>query len=175
MYWLFNEFYKTHEKFHCLKWATINIGGTACVFLLFKSVLSYFSGCNDYDYIQQLGTSFVLALKEDRKALFNADTIRSLIFVLLSAALVWFYLKQKAGKDLVIGGFVILILVDLIGVDRRYVNNDDFVNSRQINQPFQMTQADANILQDDGHYRVFDLAESPFNTGRTSYFHNSVG
>jgi len=175
LYRLFNDFEKYEEKFHALKWATIITGGAAVFFLLFKSVLFDFSGGNDAAYIQQLGADFVRALKEDRKAIFNADTIRSLVFVLLSAALVWLYLKQKAGKDLVITGFVILILFDLIGVDRRYVNNDDFVNSRQINQPFQMTQADANILQDEGHYRVFDLAESPFNTGRTSYFHNSVG
>jgi hypothetical protein len=72
-------------------------------------------------------------------------------------------------------GFSLLILADLIAVDRRYVNNEDFVAARQMKQPFQQTSADAQILQDQGHYRVFDVAESPFNTGRTSYFHNSVG
>ncbi len=115
------------------------------------------------------------ALKEDRKAILTADAIRSLIFVLLSVALIWAYLKQKMSRDLVIGGFVILVLFDLIGVDRRYVNNDNFVAARQIDQPFPMTPADAQILQDEGHYRVFDLSVSPFNTGRTSFFHNSIG
>lgn len=175
LYRLFNEFEKEEEKQHALKWATIITGGLALIFIVFKSALFNFTGGNDSVYIQQLGADFVRALKEDRKAILTSDAIRSLIFVLLSAGLIWAYLKQKASRDLVIGGFVILILIDLIGVDRRYVNNDDFVAARQLNQPFAQTPADAQIMQDPGHYRVFDLSGSPFNTGRTSYFHNSIG
>ncbi|MGM1054278.1 MAG: YfhO family protein [Bacteroidota bacterium] len=175
LYKLFNEFEKTEEKQYALKWATIITGGIALLFLVFKSALFNFSGGNDAVYMQQMGAEFVRALKEDRRAVFTTDTIRSLIFVLLSATLIWLFLKQKVNKNLVIAGFVLLILADLIPVDRRYVNNDDFVSARAMNQPFQPTAADAQILQDPGHFRVFDLAESPFNTGRTSYFHNSIG
>lgn len=172
---LFNNFEKTEEKQYALKWATITAGGLALLFLVFKNTLFNFSGGSDAVYLQQMGAEFVSSLKEDRKSIFTADTIRSLVFVLLSAALIWVYLNNTAKKNLVIIGFTLLILADLIAVDRRYVNNDDFVAARQMSQPFQKTAADAQILQDDGHYRVFDLAESPFNTGRTSYFHNSVG
>ncbi len=172
---LFLDFEKPEEKYRALKWATIITGGLALVFLVFKSALFSFSGGNDAAYIQQMGAEFIRALKEDRKSIFSADTIRSLVFVILSATLIWLYLKQKAGKNLVIAGFVLLILADLVGVDRRYVNNEDFVASKVMNQPFQKTAADVEILKDKGHYRVFDLAESPFNTGRTSYFHNSIG
>ena len=172
---LFDIFEKSEEKFRALKWATIITGGLALIFLVFKSALFSFSGGSDAVYIQQMGAEFVRALKEDRKAIFTADTIRSLIFVLLSAALIWLYLKQKLSKNLLITGFALLILADLIGVDRRYVNSDNFVASRVMGQPFQKTAADVEILKDKSHYRVFDLAESPFNTGRTSYFHNSIG
>lgn len=175
LYRLFGEFDKPEEKEHALKWATIVTGGLALVFILFKSALFSFSGGNDAIFVQQMGADFVRALKEDRKAVFTADTVRSLIFVLLSALLIWLYLNQKAGKNIIVAGFALLILADLIPVDRRYVNNEDFVTARQMNQPFQPTAADNQILQDPGHYRVFDLAESPFNTGRTSYFHNSIG
>ena len=172
---LFLDFEKPEEKFRALKWATIITGGLALIFLVFKSALFSFSGGNDAAYIDQMGVEFIRALKEDRKSVFSADTTRSLVFVILSACLIWFYLKQKASKNLVIAGFVLLILFDLIGVDRRYVNNEDFVVSKVMKQPFQKMAADVEILKDKGHYRVFDLAESPFNTGRTSYFHNSIG
>ncbi len=175
LYRLFDDLEKTEEKHHALKWATIITGGLALLFILFKTILFNFSGGSDSVYIQQLGADFIGAVKEDRKAIFTADSIRSLIFALISAGLIWAYIKQKVGRDLIIGGFVILILVDLIGVDRRYVNNDDFVSARQMNQPFAQTPADAQIMQDPGHFRVFDLSGSPFNTGRTSYFHNSIG
>ncbi len=175
LYRLFNDLEKDDEKQYALKWAAITTGGIALLFLLFKSALFSFSGGSDTIYIEQMGAEFVSALREDRKDIFTADTIRSLIFVLLSAGLIWVYLHNKARKNLVIIGFTVLILFDLVAVDRRYVNNEDFVAARQMNQPFQQTPADTQILQDDGHYRVFDVAESPFNTGRTSYFHNSVG
>lgn len=162
-------------KLHALKWSGIITGGLALVFLLFKGALFSFSGAGDGAMIQQLGPGFVRALKEDRKNIFTADTIRSLIFVLLSAGVIWFYLQQKIKRDLAIGLFALLILFDLAGVDRRYVNNDDFVNSRAVNQPFQANRADQQIAQDPGHFRVFDLSGNPFNTGRTSYFHKSIG
>ena len=163
------------NKIHALKWSAIITGGLALVFLLFHSMLFNFSGAGDGSMLQQLGPGFVRALKEDRKAVFTADTIRSLIFVVLTAAVIWLYLKQKVNRNLAIGLFALLILVDLVGVDRRYVNNDDFVSARVINKPFQANQADLQIMQDEGHYRVFDLSGNPFNTARTSYFHNSIG
>ncbi len=175
LYKLFNPKVKEEEKLYALKWTSIITGGLLLVFLLFKSILFDFSGPTDSSLSQQLGMDFIRALKEDRKALFNSDVIRSLIFVIFSGGLIWAYLLNKINKNLVVGGFVILFLVDLIGVDLRYVNRDDFVMAREMQQPFQMQEADAAILQDTSHYRVFDVSGSPFNTGRTSYFHNALG
>ncbi|MBK5194091.1 MAG: hypothetical protein JJE07_12965, partial [Flavobacteriaceae bacterium] len=93
---LFLDFEKPEEKFRALKLATLITGGLALIFLVFKSALFSFSGGNDAAYIQQMGAEFVRALKEDRKSIFSADTIRSLVFVILSATLIWLYLKQKA-------------------------------------------------------------------------------
>ncbi len=175
LYKLFLAEVKKEEKIYALKWSSIITGGLLLIFLLFKSILFDFEGANDAVYSQQFGMDFMKALEEDRKSIFTADVIRSLIFVLLSAGLIWGYLKAKINRDLVIGGLVILLLVDLIGVNKRYVNEEDFVQAREMEQPFQKLTADEAILEDTGHYRVFDVSGSPFNTGRTSYYHNALG
>ena len=162
------------EKLHALKWSGIIVGGIALAFLLFKGMFS-FSGAGDGALLQQLGPEFVRALKQDREAIFTSDAIRSLILVLLAAGVLWFYIKEKLGQNAVLLLLGMLIVFDLVGVDRRYVNNDDFVSARLVNEPWQATQADLQIAQDTTHYRVMDLSGSPFNTGRTSYFHKSIG
>jgi len=172
---LFNNFEGEEEKLYALKWATIITGGFALILLVLKSTLFSFSGGSDSVYIEQMGAEFVRALKEDRISIFTEDALRSLILVLIAAGFIYAYIKKLANKNLIILGFIFLVLFDLVGVDRRYVNNEDFVAARVMNKPFQKTSADERILEDKGHYRVFDLAESPFNTGRTSYFHNSIG
>ncbi|WP_373058769.1 YfhO family protein [Zunongwangia sp. H14] len=172
---LFSEVEKEEAKTEALKWATILTGGLCVLFLLMKSVFFDFSGSGDSALIQQLGIDFVRALKEDRKSLLVSDTLRSLLFVILSAGIVVLYLKKKISDKIVVAGFAVLFLVDLVGVDRRYVNNEDFVQARQMEQPFQKTEADRQILQDTSRYRVFDLSGNTFSSSRASYFHNSIG
>jgi hypothetical protein len=172
---LFSTKIEASVKEHALKWTLIITGGLCIFFLLFKAVLFDFSGTSDSSLIQQLGMDFMRALKEDRKSLFISDTIRSLVFVLISSALVWIYIKNKIKQNWLILVLALLILADLIPVDKRYVNNEDFVNASKMDQPFQPTMADQEILKDKSHYRVFDVSGSPFNTGRTSYFHNAIG
>ncbi|MBW2960670.1 YfhO family protein [Mesonia aestuariivivens] len=171
----FGEKRTQQEKEHALKWAAMITGGLALLFLVSKSVFFDFVGNQDRQYLQQLGQSFVRALREDRKAIFNTDTIRSLIFVALAAGLIWAYLKNKVNKSLTIGALALLIVVDLVGVDRRYVNNEDFVQEHQMKKPFQANAADLEILKDEGHYRVLDFSGSPLNSSRASYFHHSLG
>lgn len=172
---IFSKEMDTERKFHALKWSTIITGGLALVFLLFKSILFDFSGPNDSVLIQRLGVEFVDALKMDRKAIFTSDTLRSLIIVLLGAGIIWSYLKSKISRNSSIILFAVLILFDLVVIDKRYVNADDFVKPRVMEQPFQAYAADIEIMKDTTHYRVFDLSVNPFNTSRTSYFHNSIG
>ncbi|WP_127845166.1 YfhO family protein [Psychroflexus aestuariivivens] len=172
---IFNSKIPKSDKQEALKKSSLILGGLGLVFLFFKSALFDFSGPNDSQMIQQMGAKFVRALKEDRKAMFTADTIRSLVFVLLLAAGIWAYLNEKLKKNtlLIITG--VLVLVDLIGVNTNYVNEDDFVQITKMTKPFQPTQADRDILTDSSHYRVYDLTSNPLNSARASYFHNSIG
>lgn len=168
---LFNTFEKEEEKLNALKYATIITGGLSLLFLVMKSYLFDFVGVNDGFYRQNYGQDFVDAIREDRKSVFTTDTIRSLILVLLSAGLIWNYLKGKLKENLLIIGFAVLLMFDLIGVDKRYVNSDDFVSSIKMNKPFEANEVDKAILQDKSYYRVYDLVSGP---SKPSYYHNSL-
>ena len=171
----FNKFIKVDEKKKALLYATGIVGGLTLIFVLFKSALFDFVGPYDYAIREELGTPLVEAMKEDRKSVFTTDAIRSLILILLSAATLWFLLKEKLKETAAILILGVLIIFDLVGVDKRYVNNDDFVTARTMDQPFQKHGADLQILEDDSHFRVFDAANSAFNSGQASYYHNSLG
>ncbi len=172
---LFNAYEQEEKKLKALKISVILTGGLSLIFLVFKSTLFDFNGLNDATYAQMYGQEFVDAIKKDRMMLFTDDAIRSLVFVMFSAGTIWFYLKRKLSEKLVVIIFAVLVLMDLVGVDRRYVNNDDFVSGRQINTPFTATKADIEIQKDKSHYKVLDLSVNPFNSGRASYFHNALG
>lgn len=175
LYKLFDPKLQKEVKVHALKWSGIIVGGIGIALLLFRSVLFDFSGAGDSALIQQMGADFVRSLKADRQAIYTEDLIRSLIFSALTAAALWLYIEKKITQNWLVPALALLILIDLIPVDKRYVNDDDFVSARQMDRPFQPNAADQQILQDDAHYRVFDVSGSPFNTGRTSYFHNAIG
>ncbi|GAA3574318.1 YfhO family protein [Snuella lapsa] len=154
-----------------LKYSLGITGGIAIVFLLFKNSLFDFSGINDGFYRQNYGQAFIDAIKEDRRTLFVEDSIRTLLLVLLSASIIFMFLKEKIKEQWLIIGFGVLILFDLVGVDRRYVNNDDFVSAKQVSTPYQANGIDSEILKDTTYFRVFDVTSSG---ARASYFHNSL-
>ncbi len=172
---LFSKDKTETEKWHALKWATIITGGVCVFFLLFKTWLFDFSGMHDQYYAQQLGAGFLDAIKADRIAMLTTDSIRSLIFVLLMAAGIWAYLKGKLKKNSCILAFGIIILIDLVAVDRNYVNDSNFVTPAKLANPYTPNAADLQIMKDTTHYRVLDLSTNPMNSARASYFHNSIG
>ncbi len=163
------------KKKKALLYTTGITAGITVLFILFKSSLFDFASPYDSYFIKDLGPQFVAAMQEDRMTLFTNDAIRSLILVLLSAGILWLFFKSKLKQGTAIGLFVILIVFDLVGVDRRYVNNDDFVMSRIMDNPFQENFADKEILKDTEYFRVYDVTSSPFNSGKASYYHNALG
>lgn len=172
---LLNDFEKKEDKFKALKYTTLITGGIAVVFLLLKNSLFSFSGANDGYYIQQYGQDFVNAVKDDRKSIFAADTLRTLILVMLSSVTIFAFLKGKLKEKWVVVLFGALILFDLVGVAKRYVNNDDFIAAIKVNKPFTTNAADKEILKDKGHFRVFDITnEGLQNRTKASYYHNSL-
>jgi hypothetical protein len=173
----FNNFINSEVKKKALLWSTGIVGGITILIILFKSTLFDFATPLDRQIADafQLPFTYIEAVKEDRMALMTGDAIRSLIFVILAAGILWLFLKSKVKEGFAIAGLAILIAIDLVGVDKRYVNNEDFVQARIMEQPFQENGANMQIVKDVGHFRVYDATNDAFTSGQASYYHNALG
>lgn len=117
---------------------------------------------------------FLQAVRQDREALLRSDAFRSMIFILLSAGLIWVIAKKLLNENVALLGIALLVLMDMFFVGRRYLNADNFQRSPE-RTFFTETEADKLIKTDrDNHYRVLYLLD-PFNDARTSYHHRSIG
>ena len=118
--------------------------------------------------------TLMAALKETRADYLTADSWRTFGFIALAAGIVFGYLRGWFKLPVLAAGLALLTLIDLWGVGRRYVSEEDF--QRKTEQIFTPTLADQRILQDeDPNFRVLSLTESTYQSARTSYFHKSVG
>ncbi|MGS2738136.1 YfhO family protein [Sinomicrobium sp. M5D2P17] len=161
------------EKTQALKWTAIITFGLVVLLFLGRGLFD-FSGAADATLRQYYGNEILDKIKADRKAMYTADLWRTFIFVVLAAGVLWLYLKGKFKYMYVVGGFTALILFDLSGVAKRYVDKDDFVQAKVMDIPFQATPVDKEILKDTSWYRVYEPSVG-LNGARTSYFHHSVG
>lgn len=171
----FSSKISSEEKQKALKKALYVLGGITLFFMLFGSSLFAFEGFRDGTLSQFKIDGLVDALIADRKALMFQDSLRSFILISISFALLWLFLKNKLNQTKTIVVFAALILFDLVSVDLNYVNTQDFKRARSIEKPFTLNEADKQILEDKGHYRVGNFAGNVMQDGRTSYFHQSIG
>jgi hypothetical protein len=115
------------------------------------------------------------ALIADRESIAQADAIRSLIFIAIAFGLAWAFLKKKINPTVASLAFLALILVDLWGVDKRYLNHDSFA-PKQDNETPQPREVDQFIMKDkDPDFRVFDVTQSIKGDGLTPFFYKSLG
>ena len=169
---VFNNKISSNIKIVALKKASVVLVGICTIFLVFKNLLFDFVGATDGQFMQYYGASFVDAIRLDRSLIFSDDTLRSLFFVLATAALILAHLKQKISQNLTISVLGLILVLDLVVVDLRYVNSDDFVKAIQVDKPYKLNSVNKEILKDTTIYRVLDRSD---NSTQTSYFHNAIG
>ncbi len=115
-------------------------------------------------------------LSEMRAALVSSDAFRSFLIVVAGFLLLMLYAAGKLRQAFALGGIAALCLIDLWGVNKRYLNDGQFVQGSVRTDTFRKTQTDERILQDpDPDYRVLNFTTSTFNENNTAYWHKSVG
>lgn len=169
----------------------ISGGVTAAVVLIGLVVSSSlpFAGAVDEQMAPQYGAQWKQIQDifiQDRKALFSADSWRSLLFVALAFATLWLYLRRTkkanqtnrawtVGISLVL---MVVVVVDLWGVDRRYLSEKNYVSAQQLKLRPDAWDVDIDQMAaqyGDKDYRVLNLATNTFNDSKPAAFHHQVG
>lgn len=170
----FSDKYNKTEKLNYIKYSLYIVGGIALFFTLFGTSFFGFEGVRDREFDKAI-VGLSDAIIADRKSIFFKDSLRSLILVILTAGVLFYYLKQKFKYNYAILVLGIFILFDLVQVNIRYVNKSNFTEAREVERPFVKSKIDKAILKDKGFYRVANFSGSLMNEARTSYFHYSIG
>lgn len=164
--------------------ALVLTAGFALLAMIFPSVAGSFTSPADANLPEQIRAT----LAEDRASLLSADAFRSVLYILAAAAVLWFAFGRREAssknrvlspaklKYLVYGGIGILVLADMWGAGKRYLNDSHFIKNREFEQQYALRPVDNIILEDkDPNYRVLDISINTFNDSHISYHHKTIG
>lgn len=177
-------------------------GGGVLVFLLLilvfgKSLLGFYTE-TEKRYLPPYLLDYLI---DERYGMFREDSIKAIFYVGAVLGVLFLTMKQKLTQNIALIIIGAVSFFDLWSVNKRYLNNDNFVDKEFVQEPFVtevsdyliekagdntevqrlLAQAEMNktlsILteKDKGHYRIFNSITSPFNETTTSYFKSSVG
>ena len=168
-----------------LRTSMLIAGGVTAALCLYAALFTGgFDMSSSYDaqWTDRMPDWLTRAIMNERVEMVKADAWRSLLFVLLGFVLTYWYAwynkdnnEHKLSAVLYVG-LAIMILADMMPVDRRLFGEDNFVSKRENDNHFAMQPYEEEILQDTTlDYRVLNLTTSTFNDARTSYRLKSIG
>ena len=158
-------------------------GGLSLLFALFPTVFfpSYVSSM-EMNALQGAIPADQLApilvnLEEMRRSLFTADAWRSFFVIVIGCVLLGGYLFRKWNAKVTVGALLLLCIVDMWSVNKRYLYDEQFVAKGTEMKPFlEPSETDKEILKDKTlDYRVLNMATNTFNENNTAYWHKSIG
>ena len=163
---LFSDKIMTKSKIRALNF-------TGMVFLLILIVLYLIKGFLPFSGIsdQYMDETIVEALIEDRKEIYVSQLLKSFIFISIIFSLIFLFIKEKLKKNYFIVSLSIIISTDLILFSKNYVNDENFVDAVNVENPYNLDEVYKSIIDDKSDYRVLDLTE---NSTKPNYFFNSI-
>lgn len=173
------ESVKKNTKYVAISWALT--GGIALLFMLLpKLFFSSFVSSSELQALQSLPSEHIQPLlanlTEMRISVFTADAWRSFYIILGGILILLAFMMGKLKAQWTVAAIAVLCLADMWGVNKRYLNDNDFVAETNQQQIFSKSATDEYILQDTtSNYRVLNVATSTFNDGVTPFYHKTIG
>lgn len=199
LYRFYNDEKLTAEyKQKILTYVSGGVLGFLLILMLFGKPLLGFYTPAEKQYLPPYLLDYLVG---ERYSMFRTDVIKAFIYVLICAAVLFLSLKKKLSQNITIVVLGVVSLFDLWSVNKRYLNDGNFVDKTFADQPFitenseflagkatdnpyiqsLISQANVNKTleqitdKDKTHYRIYNQTLGTFNETNTSYFKSSIG
>jgi len=175
--WGLSEILKNNlSKEEIWKKVKIAAGSTAGLCVLLGLAGGMFFDFTNPAFDSQLPQQIMGALKSDRASLATRSSLTSAVYILITAGLIWAFVKDKINRNILVVGIGLVVAIDLISVASNYLNEDNYQDASDFEAMFQPRPVDQQIMQDkDPYYRVLDVSRNTYNDAIQAYFHKCIG